>query len=122
MIVLKTLAHTAEDFGRLFPSLEHSIPEITSSLKTFAHKSHDDDLFVGSLCNVVAGVATGALPQENVGDVLGSAISERLGVPVFFAKDKFEQIEATFQLSQWNGAMAWRYVQVCARSGFPTRA
>jgi hypothetical protein len=120
LVLIRVFAHTAEEFHGLYPSLAHSLPEIASSLDKFASKEHDNDLFVSALCNSVAGVANGASPQENVGDVLKSAVSEKLGVPLYFAQDKFGQIQATFKLSTWNGGMAAKYIQVCAKAGFPT--
>jgi len=120
LVALRTLSHGAESLRPLFPTVDHSIAQISTTLVRFSEKNHDDEIFVSALCNSVAGVANGVPPDENVGDSLISAVEERVGVPLSLPQDKFNQIEATFKLSQWNGGMAAKYIQVCHKAGFPT--
>jgi hypothetical protein len=131
VLALHTLGHAAEDITHVIPDLTHSdatalvhptensATAIGSGLTDISRESQGDKIFVSALCNAVANAANGASPDENVGDTVKSAIAEYAGIPLYFPQDKLNQLEAALHMSQWNGAVASRYVLACHSAGIP---
>jgi hypothetical protein len=121
LFVAKALSHSAAVIHDLNP-LRYSVAHITPHVEEFVQKGDANEVFINALCTVVTDELNQRPSGESVGSFVTSQISEQtVGYSVLLPQEKLDQFEAALQLSQWDGGVASKYIQVCGRTGFPRR-
>ena len=119
VVIAKALSHSAAVIHDLNP-LRYSVAHITPHVEEFVQKGDANEVFINVLCTVVTDRLNQRPAGESVGSFITSEISERtVGYSVLLPQEKLDQFETALELSQWNGGIASKYIQVCGRTGFP---
>lgn len=120
--VARALSHGGAALIHDLNPVRYSVAHITPHIEEFVQKGDANELFINALCTVVTDQLDQKPAGESVGGFVISQVSEQTaGYSALLPQEKLDQFEAALQLSDWNGGVASKYVQVCGRTGFPRR-